>query len=72
MLKSGNENNEPSEVLSVSNILWGEDMCLRIFTNVSVNKSDAFWFRKNIFSVQLLKDVTWLNSGIAYKMFAAS
>lgn len=47
-------------------------MCLRIFTNMSVNKSDAFWFRKITFSAQLLKDVTWLNSGTAHTMFAAS
>lgn len=40
MSKSGNENTESSEVLSTSNVLWEEDMFLRIFTNVSVNKSD--------------------------------
>lgn len=40
MSKSGNENTESSEVLSTSNVLWEKDMFLRIFTNVSVNKSD--------------------------------
>ena len=40
MSKSANENPESSEVLSTSNVLWEEDMFLRIFTNVSVNKSD--------------------------------
>lgn len=47
MSKSGSENTEPSEAFT-SNVLRREGVGLRIFAQVSVNKSDALWFRKII------------------------
>ena len=34
-------------------------------------RAEAFRFMKIIFSVQLLRDLIWLNSGITHKTFAS-
>lgn len=42
-------------------------MRLRICKQI---RAEAFWFTKMIVSVQLLRDLIWLNSGITHKTFA--
>lgn len=71
MSKSGNDNTESFEVLSTSNVLWEEDMFLRIFTNVSVNKSDDSDLKNYAFCSAPERCYLAI-SGIAHKMLAAS